>query len=106
MYLPYSNFQVLFKNVDITEAEYNVYEPNAEALIFNYTGQAFAEVPKDVSYATGLIVQRLVAISNQPPDAAKTYSEGGVSTTYGKLEVIPGEAKKILDRYVKPENVI
>ena len=95
--ISYSEFEVLFKNVDITESDFNIYEPYAEDLARAYVGEVLPPSYKN-KYAIGLIIQNLVAIGIQPNDKIVSQSEGGVSIKYRDLEVIPEEAKKILDR--------
>jgi len=99
MYLTYADFEILFENITITETNYKVLEEYAEGLVNNYVGHVISGAGKDVGYATGLIVQRLVAIGKQPQDLPQSFSEGGVSTTYKELENIPEKAKDILNKY-------
>lgn len=100
MYITFTDFQVLFPNVNIEEVDFDTYEEYAEDLIYNYCGRVINNPKKDVSYACGLVIQHLRGISLLPQNLAPIAS-GGVNSNPGRdfMEYIPDKAKEILDRY-------
>jgi hypothetical protein len=100
MYITYAEFKVLFQNVNITEDEFNVYESYAEDTVNNYIGNVIIDPTKDISFATGLIIQHMRGLGLLP-QSLTSISAGGINANPNQdfMEYIPKKAKEILDRH-------
>ena len=98
-YLTYTNFQTEFVNAGtITETDFDVLEPIAEELMQDYCGKSLPST-KPISYACGLIIQNMIAISLREKSLSN-YSAGGITGNQTTItDIIPNEAKLILDKY-------
>lgn len=101
MYLDYATFQKFFPNVELTEDQFNAYEPVAEASAWRFIGKVLPNTESPVQYAIGLIVQNLYALGRRPQDLPVTRNEGGVTVSYKQAQhIIPEEAQGILREYI------
>ena len=98
-YLTYTNFQTEFANAGtITETDFDVLEPIAEELMQDYCGKSLPST-NPISYACGLIIQNMVAVSLREKSLSQ-YSAGGIMGNQTMItDIIPNEAKLILDKY-------
>jgi hypothetical protein len=101
MYLTYENFKIIFESdKEITSTNYTILEEFAEDLIYNYVHKVISNPHKDVGFATGLIIQHMIAIGILPKNLSP-ISAGGINSNPSRdfMSYIPDEAKKILDNY-------
>jgi hypothetical protein len=100
MYITYAEFKVLFPNVNVSEDEFNIYEAYAEDIVNVYVGNVFIDPTKDISFATGLIIQHMRGLGLLP-QGLTSISAGGINTNPNQdfMEYIPQKAKEILDRH-------
>jgi len=100
MYITYTEFKILFPNVNISEEEFSVYEAYAEDIINVYVGNVFISPTKDISFACGLIIQHMRGLGLLPQNLT-SISAGGINANPNQdfMEYIPKKAKEILDRH-------
>jgi len=100
MYITYAEFKVLFPNVNVTQDEFNIYEAYAEDIVNVYVGNVFIDPTKDISFATGLIIQHMRGLGLLP-QGLTSISAGGINANPNQdfMEYIPQKAKEILDRH-------
>ncbi len=100
--LKYDDFKVYFKNVDISEDEFDKFNNVAENLAWQYLGYKPSKVDSTLQFAIGLIIQKIYARGMRAKDLPSSESEGGVNRSYNNEDILSEEITNILDLFRRP----